>query len=126
MNIGLSSIWPPHFPEGCPPDEATNASDTLFRLVATNPPTEADFLSYYDEDPVKHQHNCRARGLSVFTQLGDAARLVKRVTALGREFNFVASATINEGKLMQTGRPSHHTWWVPRGSTSWKSFAIVE
>ena len=69
-------------PDGCPPDaaEEITASREVFRLVRTNPPTAADFLSQRQEKPDRAfpgVTECQACGLSVFAEKKDAARVLK-------------------------------------------------
>lgn len=101
-------------PEGCPPDAADEiaAPREVFRLVRNNPPTVDDFKSQRAEKPaaVFQLSECQARGLSVFAERRDSERALKLPTLRGRlicRLRLEAGA----GRIQQTGRPSHHTWW---------------
>lgn len=102
-------------PEGCPPDAAEEiaASREVFRLVRNSPPTMDDFRSQRAEKPVQTfpgVKECQARGLSVFAERRDSERALKLPTLRGRlicRLRLEAGA----GRIQQTGRPSHHTWW---------------
>jgi hypothetical protein len=101
-------------PEGCPPDAAEEiaAPREVFRLVRGNPPTLDDFKSQRAEKPdaVFQVSECQARGLSVFVERRDSERALKLPTLRGRlicRLRLEAGA----GRIQQTGRPSHHTWW---------------
>ena len=101
-------------PEGCPPAAADEiaAPREVFRLVRNNPPTVDDFKSQRAEKPaaVFQLSECQARGLSVFAERRDSERALKLPTLRGRlicRLRLDAGA----GRIQQTGRPSHHTWW---------------
>ena len=102
-------------PPGCPPDEAREiaSSEAVFRLVRTDPPTADDFRSQRAEKPL-HQFpgvsECRARGLSVFSAREDSQRALKLPALRGRLICRVQLES-GAGRIQQTGRRSHHTWW---------------
>lgn len=101
-------------PEGCPPDAAEEiaASLEVFRLVRGNPPTLDDFRSQRAEKPnaVFQVSECQARGLSVFAERRDSERALKLPTLRGRSICRLRLEA-GAGRIQQTGRPSHHTWW---------------
>jgi hypothetical protein len=101
-------------PEGCPPDAAEEiaAPREVFRLVRNNPPVLDGFRSQRAEKPdaVFQVSECQARGLSVFAERLDSERALKLPTLRGRlicRLMLEAGA----GRIQQTGRRSHHTWW---------------
>lgn len=102
-------------PADCPPDEAERISTArdVYRLVRASPPTEADFLSQRAEKPNRPfwgVTECQARGLSVFAAARDAERQLKLPRLRGRRVCRVR-LDAGAGSILQTGRPSHHTWW---------------
>ena len=102
-------------PAGCPPEAATDINEALnvFRLVRTNPPTEGDFRSQRAEKPgavFAGVSECQARGLSVLTQRSDSVRACKLPSLRGRMICRVLLGS-GAGRIQQTRRPSHHTWW---------------
>ncbi len=103
-------------PVGCPPDVAEEIAQPreLFRLVRSLPPVEEDFRSWRAEQPQrglpKELTECQARGLSVYAERYDLERILKLPKFRGRwicRLRLRAGA----GRIQQTGRPSHHTWW---------------
>ena len=100
-------------PEGCPPQEAEEVTESriVFRLVRGDPPKESDFSSQRAEKP-QNQFNvpeCVARGVSVFSELGEAKKQLMRPTHKGK---LVCRITLNKGAgRILTGRKSHITWW---------------
>ena len=101
-------------PDGCPPDAAEEIAESreVFRLVRGNPPTLDDFRSQRAEKPnaVFQVSECQARGLSVFAERRDSERALKLPTLRGR---LICRLRLEPGagRIQQTGRPSHHTWW---------------
>lgn len=104
-------------PEGCPPIDATEITDerVVFRLVASNPPTNSDFRSQRAERPAAvfppGISECLARGLSVHTERNDSEKL--RLLPRFRRRALVCRVRIKAGagRIQQTFQPSHQTWW---------------
>ena len=69
-------------PDNCPPETSDEITSPrlVFRLVRNNPPTDDDFQSQRAEKPTAQFNvsECRARGVSVFTNLSDAERQTRR------------------------------------------------
>ena len=114
-------------PVNCPPaaaEEIVQRRD-VYRLVRTDPPTDDDFRSQRAEKPGHHfRDECRARGLSVHSDPHDSEQARRLPTLQGRlicRLHLDAGA----GELLQTGRPSHHTWW-PLASYDVLAVAAVE
>lgn len=101
-------------PEGCPPDTAVkiDVERHVYRLVRTNPVTQNDFRSQRAEHPDKvfSVPECQARGLSVFTERGDSEN-ARKLPVLRRRLICRVRLTSGAGCILQTGKPSHHTWW---------------
>ena len=102
-------------PDGCPPDTAEEIAQPrdVFRLVRTDPPTEEDFKSQREENPgrtFRGVDECQARGLSVHTERSDSENAL-RLPKFRRWSICRLQLGLGAGKILQTGRPSHHTWW---------------
>ena len=102
-------------PPDCPPDGAREitSSAAVFRLVRTHPPTADDFRSQRAEKPFQEfpgVSECHARGLSVFSRREDSQRALKLPSLRGRLICRVQLES-GAGRIQQTGRRSHHTWW---------------
>lgn len=103
-------------PIECPPDAADEITTTrtVFRLVRTDPPTSADFLSQRQEKPQQKfpgVTECQACGLSVFEDRRDAeAKALKLQHLKNRK---ICRVTLNAGagRIQPTFQRSHHTWW---------------
>lgn len=102
-------------PADCPPEaslEIVNAT-TVFRLVSSNPATVEDFRSQRSLKPDREFNGiseCQACGLSVHTDKRDSAIALKLPTQRGRKICCV-TLPIGAGRIQQTAKPSHHTWW---------------
>ena len=114
--MGGNTSYREPLPRGCPPEDAQEivASRTVFRLVRANPPSEEDFRSHRAERPNARFHNvgeCRARGLSVFSERDACARHTKLPSLRGR---IVCRVQLMEGagRIQQWGHDlAHNTWW---------------
>ena len=116
--------WPADFPPDCPPAAALPANGVYYRIVKTDPPQPADFVSQYHQNRRLANRNiqrgratqCETMGLSVFANPNDAARRARRYPSLG---NRIARLTLtpDAGTMLPTPRDddSHHTWWLPAG-----------
>ena len=108
--------WPVDFPADCPPGEASDAFEPLYRIVKANPPVPSDFESaYHKRRAIKGDvTQCQAMGLSVYTDIDDAVECARTCPKNGRN---IALLTFKNGsaKVSPTkGRfKSHHTLWIP-------------
>lgn len=63
--------WPIYFPVDVPPSDVIAATGEAFRLVDNVPPTAADFMSYYEEDPTRTydtaEKKVKSYGISLWT-----------------------------------------------------------
>ena len=84
----------------------------VFRLVRNTPPTLDDFRSQRAERPeaIFQVSECQARGLSVLADRSDSERALKLPVLRGRLICRLR-LDVGAGRIQQTGRPSHHTWW---------------
>lgn len=101
-------------PANCPPMEAENvvAARFVFRLVRADPPTLHDFRSQREEKPdaVFRVTECQARGLSVHADRCDSEKAT-RLPALRGRLVCRVRLEAGAGRIQQTGRLSHHSWW---------------
>jgi hypothetical protein len=115
---GVTMEYREALPPDCPPESSEEIVNTIevYRLVASFPPTDDDFRSQRDLKPVhvfRDIQECQARGLSVHLDIKDSVRTLKLPSQRGRT---VCCVKLNSGagRIMQTGKPSHHTWWPLR------------
>jgi len=101
-------------PADCPPEAAEEIALTrdVFRLVRTSSPVLDDFRSQRAEKPqaVFDVSECLARGLSVFAVRQDSEKALKLPMLRSRLICRVRLES-GAGRIQQTGRRSHHTWW---------------
>jgi len=138
--------WPPGFPANCPPADAKDASGTVYRWVASDPPTKGDFqphvLLYPDREwsntVVKHgcSELCMAWGCSVlaFANPVEARTELRRLAASVSRFRGmkVARGKLGPGlgKMKHTpsqhrNGESHHTLWLWHGVDPSPCFAVM-
>ncbi len=119
-------VFPPGWPENCPPRAAAAPSSAYYRVVKTNPPSPDDFKSYSESGTVRKGGDlCKRCGLSIFDNWegANAARL--NFPALGEH---IACGNLNavHGKIMQTGANPHHcTWWPYDGLDRLSLFEVI-
>ena len=116
VGLPLTMSYRDPLPEGCPPDaaEEITALRVVFRLVRTNPPTEADFLSQRQEKPDRAfpgVTECQACGLSVFADQRDVETRARKLPHLRNRRICRVTLPAGAGRIQQTFQPSHHTWW---------------
>ena len=101
-------------PDNCPPDTADEITSPrlVYRLVRNNPPTDDDFRSQQAEKPTAQFNvsECRARGVSLFTNLGDAERQTRR-RSLRHLIPCPVILAAGAGRIQKTSGSSHYTWW---------------
>jgi hypothetical protein len=120
--------FPSDFPGGCPPNDAGDAKGIVYRQVRSDPPTDSDFLSIYEEGRRKISQTklCQARGVSVLQTEEDAVKQCRMFRMRGE---FIATGTLTpaHGRLKPThGQlPSHATWWCYEGIDRKEPFTDV-
>ena len=125
--VSESNQWPCHFPAGCPPSEAQDASAlTLYRAGKNrNEPHWRDGQSHYGRAPHKPEFDtCCHRGLSTYLTV-DSVRTAMRNHP--RRFKSVlrieAPSTCAVVTPTPRGGNNHHTLWLraahEESFTSW-------
>ena len=101
-------------PEDCPPVAAQEITDerVVFRLAKTNPATLDDFRSQRAINPNAKFNvmECLARGLSVHADRRDSEQ-AKKLPKFQRCVICSVRLEAGAGRIQQTFKPSHHTWW---------------
>lgn len=106
-------VYPVHYPNHCPPADATPAQQSVFRLVRQVPPTPTDFLSPHEKGIHPDADECLRCGLSVLESVDDAKRLRNQIPAFRTRRIVVRLLEPNDGSLKRTGSAQGHwTWWV--------------
>jgi hypothetical protein len=119
-------MFPSNWPEGCPPADAVAAQGSVFRVVRSNPPDPADFMSLLEQGRPVVGRLCESAGLSVFKELHDAVHYTKKYPYLGE---LIAEGKLENrhGAMKATSRRgnSHTTWWPSAGTARHDAFAVV-
>lgn len=100
----------------CPPSNAEQTEAVFFRACDSNPPTEEDFISHAESLlPRKRNRadsaNCAHWGLSGWISHEEAKHAQAVFDWLKPKFIFSTKISTASGRLLQTGRPSHYTFW---------------
>lgn len=109
-------IWPNDFPAQCPPADAMQLSGIVFRFINGRSPTEKDFWSHYERNPVGDwsRNPCIARGLSVVRTTEDCGIMREGIPALRKKEIAVANIDTQVGPIANTPSGNclgHFTWW---------------
>lgn len=126
--------FPEHYPEQCPPFEATNADGVVYRLTKTHVLDKLDFCSHYELRPDKDWGDmaCQARGLSVFPSVEACEEIKKKIPSIRKNNKGIATANLNNnhGKFANTPSTNskrHMTWWVSSNlKEPWTLFSNVD
>ena len=121
--------FPAHFPDQCPPKTSSEAKGDLFRFVNNDPPQATDFVSYHSLGiKYRKSQHCEACGLSVLFSETYVKQLWKATPFVRKKYKYVAKGMVTPdwGKIAQTGRSSHYTWWVPEGKSPELIFSVIE
>ena len=110
------SMWPDHYPEKCPPDDAEDVSGVVYRFTNRINPKHRDFLSYYELKPDEDwgKKACQARGLSIYTSEEDCKAAVSLVPALRKKKLCIAKLGSEFGVIAPTpskNNYNHKTLW---------------
>ena len=107
----MMTIWPDHFPEACPPEDAKYLSVKVYMLVHS-PIRPEDFLSLRERHPNSMfpdaELECQACGVSVFEKIEHIQRVQRRVKRLRRHAIGVCTLIPAMG-VMNTGPISSKT-----------------
>ncbi|MBP0016000.1 MAG: hypothetical protein J7647_00395 [Cyanobacteria bacterium SBLK] len=123
------SEWPDFFPDGVPPENAIPAAGKAFRIVASIPPTDSDFLSNVEKYPDRSygENLWMACGLSFHRQLECSKRTRKRFPALRKCRIALGILKPEHGVQLETGNrkfPSHFTVWKRQDALIQPDFAV--
>src|SRR5688572_30459046 len=101
-------------PEGCSPVEAQEIISewVVFRLAQKSPVALDDFRSQRAMNPSTkfNVSECLARGLSVYRDRRDAEQ-ARKLPKFKRSVICSVRLAVGAGRIQQTFKPSHHTWW---------------
>ncbi|MDB4963394.1 MAG: hypothetical protein JWP01_3393 [Myxococcales bacterium] len=97
-------------PHDCPPTDALDCELEVYYVVKVSPCEATDFQTHAERNSQRNADPCNRCGLSVWKDEADARYQAGKHPRLG---NMIARGRLQaeHGKLKQTYRPSHHTWW---------------
>lgn len=113
-------VFPPYFPESCPPAEASGEEIVLFRLCKEITPSAEDFLTFYQINPQRYAGLIQAYGLSMFPSAEDCEHAKRKSPRLRGTHKGIAYGQVDagKGKILRTpskANPAHITWWIYEG-----------
>ena len=125
--------WPEFYPENCPPEDAEQASGTVYRLVRHNPPQAEDFKSLFEERSTFFENKpndfiCKGCGVSVCSDFEDIERLQRSSGKMRKRQVAEGHIQTKHGVILYTPSKlyrSHHTWWIPNEETPWFVFNVI-
>lgn len=118
--------WPAFFPANCPPSDTIEATGTVYRFVKNDPPIPSDFASHVETGRRFHGDECQACGLSVFRNLEDLNDMRSRVKAFRSQYTAIGNLNTGVVKFTPASAASHHSWWLPVGSSVHEGFRVLE
>ena len=106
-------------PPDCPPAAAQEITEQMvrYRLLAKTAPIQADFDSYVKikggPNPQSRRTACEQSGLSVYTSLPAAQKLMTSDFNKGGRWQSIGELTIMDGagKVNPVEPDGHQTWW---------------
>ena len=111
--------WVETLPSQCPPSDAVSPKGEYYRAVSLDC-SENDFIPYarlYPNRQYKGDMACKARALSIYTNLDDCVDATKlpSLQKLGQTSIAKITLTGKDG-LVKKGcsKDSHHSWWRTR------------
>ena len=121
--------WPEFFPESCPPQDSSDATGGVYRLINGSTPGKRDFKSYREINPSKPYEvpECQVCSLSVYTDKAGIIQLKNRVPATRKKSVSYGELNASYGKIKHTPYKgdSHHSWWVTPESQPWLIFKRI-
>lgn len=130
--MSKSYTFPDYYPDRCPPAEARDANQVVYRFVESNPPCESDFLPHRIRYPGRQfSDECQACGLSVFSDIESLMQMRSILPkSHQRNWKYIAEGRLRPGcgVIMPTpndGSPAHMTWWVACGVVPRDMFRAV-
>jgi hypothetical protein len=119
-------------PAYCPGDAADEIDAVLFRACDTIPPTVEDVTSHaHSTLPRKRKkakiEECNSWGLSCWRSMDDVRKDMALFHKwLPKKHVHQFSVSKSDGRLEQTGRPTHHTYWPYTGVNLLPRMVLVQ
>lgn len=105
-------MFPPDWPDGCPPDDAGTAAGDHLRIVQREVASADDFRSHRELGKLPKAPPCLRAGLSMFRVIEEAERMALLFPVLGA---YIATGTLDArygvSKLTGGREPTHTTVW---------------
>lgn len=121
--------FPNDFPDGVPPDTATDANGEAFRLVVSNPPTTNDFIASHLEPHNKGKKRNLAPsdyGTSMFRDKNELKKM--QLLCKPQRGKLVAKGILEKkhGLMSKENHKSHFELWIRQNSAIEQDFNILD
>lgn len=112
-------------PVGCPNADVEEREALAFRVVQSNPPTDADLKTYLELDLAHRADQCKRGSISLFATREQAQHLLDVKPHLG---NFIASISLTRahGRVGPPSSSGHIDWWPYRGMRRVADLTVIE
>lgn len=123
--------FPEWFVPDCPPEDASDASGTVYRFVTEKSIDPEEFRSYHETGERPNGQACQRCGMSVYRKAAEVRSLLRHLwkNYPGRNYGPHLVKRLlapSDGKIKATGAQGHHTWWAYDGVERHQSFQFIE
>lgn len=121
------SPYPEFFPDGVPPEDATDAHGNAYRLVVNNPPSKSDFYAYHlDKRPQNPKPSRSDCGTSMFRSIEGISLMREASKPLRNRKIAYGSLQPEFGKVSkERERDSHFDAWLRANSGIENKFEVI-
>lgn len=118
-------MWKEELPKNCPPKEAFEMKQTVFRLLKDKQPKESDFYSFIKLNPNNHRYKnvCKAYAISSFNTKENVIKAKKKSNRDIGNYVCEMTITIEVGKNIFSRKTGHFSTWI-YSSWEYSNFAI--
>jgi hypothetical protein len=120
----VAVVFDLELPAECPKADVGEFEGTAYRVVRTDPPTDADMLTYLELNLLPTADTCKRGSISLFSTLDQAQHRLDISPHLG-EFVASVSLTTAHGRVSKPSNSGHIDWWPYVGMRSPVNLKVV-
>lgn len=122
----VTEVFDLNLPATCPPEDATARTQSAYRLVKSDPPTQDDLLTHQELGLAPKANPCRRASISIFQSREQANHRLEMSPHLGSHIAF-AELNAGHGQISRAQPQSGHMdWWPYQGMRRPEDFKVVE
>ena len=128
--VSRADGYPTFFPQGCPPEDASNKEIVVYRLTYTATPTADDFLSPFELNDsrcskILAEGNYAPMAVSVFSREAEARSTWSKIPAIRKKYHYCAKGRTptDSGVHTTPNAKGHISWWIKEEATPEVSFS---